>query len=131
MVRWILRSDPRQATLVYRCYVFLPALATAAAAQDRMTRAEIRNLIVGKTVFWQGGAQSTYGAAGDYRFVNSRRNDAGTYTISDGVVCYKFKNDFLRCDSWRKAGSGVCITPMKSAGYRMPTTGGGCSSSIN
>jgi hypothetical protein len=103
---------------------------SAADAQERMKAAEIRNLIVGKEVTWLGGGQSLYAKGGYYRWLGRGRTSEGTYTIGDGVICYKFNNGRLRCDAWYRNGTQVCLEPMHSKESRNPMSGRGCSSSI-
>jgi hypothetical protein len=95
--------------------------ASTSEADDRLTRNELRSLILGKTVTWNAGGQATYGADGSYHYVGSNRSDRGTYTIGPGVTCVKFTTGFLRCDAWYKQGSGrYYIAPMSSKDFRSP-----------
>ena len=102
-----------------------PVFVETAVADDRLTRAEIQRLIENKTVTWAGaGTQSYYGPRGFYRYVGRGRMEEGMYQISDGVVCVKFMNGFLRCDAWYRDGGGYYIRHMNAPEFRSPSPGG-------
>jgi len=99
-----------------------------ARAGQRLSRDEIRRLIVGKTVTWSNRSESSFGAGGDYHYAGTRGRGVavtggGTYTIGDGVVCYKFRSGRLRCDGWYRDESGIYLVPMNSSESRNPARG--------
>jgi hypothetical protein len=100
------------------------ASATEGAAEQRMSSAEIRKAIVGKTVSWSpNGGQSYYGTDGSYRY-NGYRTDTGVYFIKDGGVCMRFANGFGRCDAWYRDGARIYIKPTSAPGSPSPNRRG-------
>ena len=101
----------------------LLASSIAHAEEAALTPAEIRQFIVGRTVYWPGGDQSTYGADGSYRWSTYGRSSEGTYSIVRNATCVRFKTGGSRCDDWYRDGSTFFMKRTSPNGTsRMPWT---------
>jgi hypothetical protein len=86
--------------LIIACAAILLMPHVAVAADVAVPAAELKALVVGKTIN-SSGAKLRYGADGRYTF---NGGSPGKYSISSGKICVKFNNGDSRCDRIVKSG---------------------------
>ena len=96
--------------LVFAAALFVATPVTSSYAATTLSGAQLKKLIVGKTVRFQRGSRATYKTDGTYRFRGNGRNDRGNWRISGNKVCITFTNvDFRRCDQYVKDGDNYSL----------------------
>jgi hypothetical protein len=82
-------------------------------AQAPMTKVEMENSLVGKSLVFSGGSEAHYGADGEYSFTSRAGVQRGKYTLSDGKICVAFPGGNTRCDAFTKEGDRIFFTNAK------------------
>ena len=96
--------------LVFATALFVATPVTSSYAATTLSGAQLKKLIVGKTVRFQRGSRATYKTDGTYRFRGNGRNNRGNWRISGNKVCITFTNvDFIRCDQYVKDGDNYSL----------------------
>lgn len=99
---------------IIACAAMLLLPATALAADTPVPAAELKAMIVGKTIN-SSGAKLKYTANGRYTF---NGGSPGKYTISAGKICVNFDAGDIRCDKIVKSGNKYFM--INSKGKRFP-----------
>lgn len=68
-----------------------------------LTKSELRQLITGKSVSFDGGGTATYYRDGRYKYVLNGA-DTGTYSFRNDQVCVAFDGGGSRCDTYVQNG---------------------------
>lgn len=95
------------------------AHASAADAQNRLTKAEIAAAFTGKSVKFSGGSggEAHYAADGNYTYWGSNGVWKGKYEVVEGRICVKFTNGFSRCDEIVRDGGGLAFVNSRGNKY--------------
>ena len=93
---------------------FVAACTSTSPGDEVLTKSELRQLITGKSVSFDGGGTATYYRDGRYKYVLNGA-DTGTYSFRNDQVCVAFDGGGSRCASERRAAS-VPATQLRRIG---------------
>ena len=91
--------------------LFIASLHTTPAfAATVVSGGELKQLLSGKTVRFQGGRRATYNADGSYVFRGGGRTNRGHWRVKGSQVCVSsLNNDLRRCDQYLKDGDDFLL----------------------
>ena len=85
----------------------------------KLTEAELRSMLAGKSIIVADGRRLEYGRSGSYQETrNGQAIAVGTYQIRDVSVCVQFTTGLTRCDSIVQDGNRLFVEDRN--GQRLP-----------
>jgi hypothetical protein len=101
----------------------VPVAAAEWAIRDGdriLTREEVGDLTIGRTIVFHDDGESMYSAGGAYSYNYASGVSAfGRFSIAeDGTVCIAYRNGFGRCDRYVQGSDGIVLLTEK--GLRFP-----------
>ncbi|MCP4289276.1 MAG: hypothetical protein GY792_33455 [Gammaproteobacteria bacterium] len=89
-----------------------------ATPKENLTIGQIRTLLTGKTVRYDGGGVATYSANGSYQHRGQGQTSLGQYSFRNNRVCVYFIGGNQRCDSFIKQGGSYYLVNSQGQQYR-------------